>query len=262
MSNAVASPAPFPTEEIVATDQPLNNKDPEQGVMDSVSEDIDSSLPEGAKVVSEIPWSIKRAPEESPPEGAKVVSEIPWSIKRKPVDNLSPEVLTAPVEQEKKPLTQKELKKYKGYYKGTSAVRKVEAIEGTLTEHQKFVVESEGYVDAPYLDSVGVVTVGVGQTEGWMDKTFKETYDAHMADADKVIPKGLPSDVDFALKDMAFNMGTDRFNSTKWPSLFKALGKNPIDLDEVADAMVDSTWYKQTGRRAKKLVSLVRTGKL
>jgi hypothetical protein len=63
---------------------------------------------------------------------------------------------------------------------GKRAIAAVEAREGPLTAMQRRIVELEGFVPVPYLDSVGVVTIGVGQTGKWMNKSFKEAYQFHV----------------------------------------------------------------------------------
>lgn len=79
----------------------------------------------------------------------------------------------------------------------SEAVQAVEKREGSLTAEQRIVVDEEGYRDKPYKDTKGVVTTGVGQTGKWAKKTFKETFDAHRADAVRLIPDldKMPEDV-------------------------------------------------------------------
>lgn len=65
---------------------------------------------------------------------------------------------------------------------GNKAIAAVEEMEGrTLSPAERRVVTLEGYVPEKYLDSKGVPTIGVGQTGPWMERTFKESYDAHVA---------------------------------------------------------------------------------
>ncbi len=56
--------------------------------------------------------------------------------------------------------------------------------------------------------------------------------------------------------DLCFNLGLPR-----WKRFIKAnAALNKKDYEEAADEMVDSQWYRQTGRRAKKLVHAMRSG--
>jgi hypothetical protein len=66
-------------------------------------------------------------------------------------------------------------------YYGNDAVRKVEELEGrTLSPMEQRVVVEEGYVDGLYSDSKGIPTRGVGQTGEYADKSFSETFSAHV----------------------------------------------------------------------------------
>lgn len=64
---------------------------------------------------------------------------------------------------------------------GDAAVSAVEAKEGPLTDAQKRVVRLEGLSGSGYDDTKGISTAGVGQTGEYKGKTFKETFDAHVA---------------------------------------------------------------------------------
>ena len=83
------------------------------------------------------------------------------------------------------------------FFGGSDAIKKVEAIEGELTDAQKRVVELEGYVDTPYYDTKGIVTSGVGQTGEFIKKGFKASYKEHEDRAEDKIPslKTLPEEL-------------------------------------------------------------------
>jgi len=88
------------------------------------------------------------------------------------------------------PLTQKELhgKKGKGHiFYGADAVAKVKAVEGNIPPEAERIIELEGFVDVPYLDHKGIVTVGVGQTGDFMRKSFMETFREKEEDVAEII---------------------------------------------------------------------------
>lgn len=62
---------------------------------------------------------------------------------------------------------------------------------------------------------------------------------------------GLPENVRVIILNMAFNMGTSRFNPAIWPNFFRAV-KNR-DFKRAAAEMKNSRWYVQTKSRAKRL---------
>ena len=84
--------------------------------------------------------------------------------------NFSKEVLA------KKPIPNNKVMTSGHWFTGQAAIDKVEELEGALTLAQKKVLEHEGFVDVPYLDSKGIWTIGVGQTEKFKNKTFKESF--------------------------------------------------------------------------------------
>lgn len=73
-------------------------------------------------------------------------------------------------------------------YLGKEAVTQVEKLEGRkLSLAEKRVVEEEGFVTGVYDDDKGIVTSGVGQTGKYKDKTFKETFDVHKKDTERLV---------------------------------------------------------------------------
>lgn len=66
----------------------------------------------------------------------------------------------------------------------------------------------------------------------------------------------LPQNVQNIIINMAYNMGTGRFNSTKWPKFFAAVENKT--WDKAADEMGNSKWFKQVGSRAVRLVKNMR----
>ena len=77
-----------------------------------------------------------------------------------------------------------------------------------------------------------------------------------MRDCGKLYPDfdDLPEEVQLIVANMMFNMGLTRLKN------FKGMKRN-IDsgnFDGAADEMVDSAWYKQVPKRAKRLVARMR----
>lgn len=116
----------------------------------------------------------------------------------------------------------------------------------------------------PYEDQVGKTTIGVGRN--LEDKGLSEDEIDYLLDNDIAAVlkecESLPywDDLCMARKmvvaDMVFNMGLPRF--TGFVMTNRAL--NSGDFDEAAEEMKDSKWYRQTGRRARKLVRIMKTG--
>jgi GH24 family phage-related lysozyme (muramidase) len=79
-----------------------------------------------------------------------------------------------------------ELKKSTAYYAGGKAVSEVEKrLNRRLTPEEKRIVELEGFVDAYYKDSKGVLTRGIGQTGAYAEgetslSGFDKAYQEHL----------------------------------------------------------------------------------
>tara|TARA_R110002153_G_scaffold272864_1_gene442286 strand:- start:1366 stop:1917 length:552 start_codon:yes stop_codon:yes gene_type:complete len=71
---------------------------------------------------------------------------------------------------------------------GKDAINRVVQDEGDVDDVQKYVIVHEGFVDGAYKDTKDITTSGVGQTGKYMDMTFKQTYDIHFQDAQRMIP--------------------------------------------------------------------------
>ena len=59
--------------------------------------------------------------------------------------------------------------------------------------------------------------------------------------------------------DMLFNMGRTRFNPSKWPKFFEAIGNH--DWDNASKEMLDSSWSKQVRTRAERLSGMMKKDK-
>lgn len=152
------------------------------------------------------------------------------------------------------------------------------------------IIKSEGFVPAPYKDTKGIWTIGIGfniqtrndvdqklkaagidertrksiitkrqgritkqQAEKLLDMTISEAYE----DAKRIVPSFTkqPLEIQGVLVDMTFNIG---------PTGLKKFSKfiNYVDTNQyakAADEMKKSLWYRQVGDRAKDLESIVRS---
>lgn len=132
---------------------------------------------------------------------------------------------------------------------------------------QKLLILHEGKKLKPYVDTVGKTTLGVGRNIS--DRGISEGECAIM----------LSNDIDIVLKqfknnfpqlsnlcdvrklvmlDMIFNVGINRFLGFK--KTIDAINNN--DFEKASQEMLDSTWAKQVGARAKRLSEMMRSGKL
>lgn len=114
------------------------------------------------------------------------------------------------------PIKYKDVTKSPHYLVGDAAVRKVEELEGPLTEEQKKVVRHEGFVGVPYLDSKGVPTIGVGMTGKYMKGTFKDAFSDRKALLVKKIPKleGMPEYLRAELIQSSYRGGINQSTDT------------------------------------------------
>jgi len=89
-----------------------------------------------------------------------------------------------------------------------------------------------------------------------IDFLLDKTLDTAIQDIRSLVPgfDSLPEPAQFALADMSFNLGKPRL--MKFEKMLTAV--NNGDLNTAADEMVDSLWYKQTGRRAVENVKRVK----
>ncbi len=117
----------------------------------------------------------------------------------------------------------------------------------------------------PYEDSVGKLTIGIGRNlddRGLSDDEIDMLCNNDIkivVDHAQTLPywETLDSVRQLIVADMIFNMGPNRFSGFVKTNAAIARG----DYNTAADEMVDSKWYRQTKRRAHKLVEAMRTGK-
>jgi len=100
-----------------------------------------------------------------------------------------------PIEGSQADLTPEAPSEEKKVYHGAQAVEQVSQNLGRpLTYAEQRVVEEEGYVATPYLDTKGILTQGVGQTGEWIEKGFEAAFQHHVERTERRIPnlKELP----------------------------------------------------------------------
>ena len=123
---------------------------------------------------------------------------------------------------------------------------------------------AEGREKKPYLCPADKITIGVGrnlQDKGLSDLEVDLLLDNDITDVLSVcvdLPywNHLNDARRIVVADMMFNLGERGFHTFK---RFEDALLHEV-YDEAAHEMVDSEWYRQTGRRAKKLVKAMRTG--
>lgn len=125
---------------------------------------------------------------------------------------------------------------------GADAIKRVEELEGReLSLPERLVVEEEGFVNAPYKDTKGITTYGVGQTGKWINKSFGEAFKAHEKEAKKLIPSydSLPEEAKAAVMSAAYR--GDLQQSPKFRKLF-----NEGKFAEAAQEFLNNEDYKQS----------------
>jgi lysozyme len=122
---------------------------------------------------------------------------------------------------------------------------------------------AEGVRSLPYKDSVGVLTIGVGRNleRGLSDDEIGYLLSNDVRDVLRDArtlsywPQ-LNEARQLVVADLVFNLGLARW--LKFAKANAALERD--DYAAAADELVDSTWYRQVGRRAVKLVAAMRSG--
>ncbi len=129
---------------------------------------------------------------------------------------------------------------------------------------ERHLIWSEGFKNKAYTCPAGKITVGVGRNledRGLSDDEvlylLHNDMDSVEAEA-RTLPyyEALNEARQLVICDLIFNMGL-----AKWLTFSRANAALAAhDYERAADEMVDSRWYTQTGRRAKRLVEAMRTG--
>ena len=134
-------------------------------------------------------------------------------------------------------------------------------IESALRQH---TIWAEDVRRFPYEDSVGVLSIAVGRNlehrglnDDEIELMLKNDLALALSEAQKLeYFDRLDGVRQIVIRDMVFNMGLPRFSGfVKTNAALKA-----GDYLKAAAEMVDSKWYRQTGRRAQRLVKAMHTG--
>lgn len=142
-----------------------------------------------------------------------------------------------------------------------------------MTDIKKMIIDHEGIRYQPYKDSLGLWTVGVGHLIGngktlppEMNRTFSHNEVMSMFDEDYVhhekAAQKIPGYDKFnkmgqgALVDLTFNMGPAWIK--KFPNTAKAIAAG--NAQAAASGLENSLWYRQVGRRGKRIVEMIRQG--
>lgn len=158
---------------------------------------------------------------------------------------------------------------------GTLSKKEAGMVISGQEDIKKMIMEHEGVRYRPYKDSLGLWTVGVGHLIGdgktlppeWdrefskeeVMALFEEDYAHHRKQAEKIPGFAkLNTQGQGALTDLTFNMGPNWIK--KFPSVAKALSENPPNVALAASILEGSKWYGQVGRRAPRIVSMVKAG--
>jgi len=134
-------------------------------------------------------------------------------------------------------------------------------LNAELVKHQRWAEDVRPF---PYEDSVGKLTIGVGRNLDDRGLSAEEINFLHQNDLDIIWEEasGLPwfaglDDVrKLVVLDMIFNLGLSRFLG--FVKTVEAIVHK--DYNRAAREMIDSKWFRQTGRRAKRLVRAMNTG--
>jgi lysozyme len=133
-------------------------------------------------------------------------------------------------------------------------------LKGLLIQHER-------YVQFPYTDTTGHLTVGIGRNLD--DRGVSTTEAFYLLDDDILYFTSklnhfldcfshLSENRQIALIDMCFNMGVQNFLNFK--EMIAALELHHYDV--AADEMINSKWAKQVGERATTLANIMRTGEI
>lgn len=129
------------------------------------------------------------------------------------------------------------------------------------------LISHEKYVQFPYSDTTGHLTVGIGRN--LTDRGISTTEAFYLLDDDILYFTSklshfldcfshLNENRQIALIDMCFNLGVQGFLNFK--EMIAALEIH--NYERAANEMLDSKWATQVGERATTLANIVRTGEI
>ncbi len=134
-------------------------------------------------------------------------------------------------------------------------------LDRELRDH---TIWAEAWRNFPYEDSVGLTSIGVGRNlehNGLRDDEIELMLENDLQAAElDAYRLDFFADLDevrqLVIRDMIFNMGLKRFQG--FVNTIAALRAG--DYKRAAVQMTDSKWYRQTGRRARRLVKAMASG--
>ena len=131
-----------------------------------------------------------------------------------------------------------------------------ETLEGRIKRHEHLSLE-------PYRDSLGFWTIGYGHridpsiTLDKADSFFVADLATAIRNTNALRLTILSTVRHGVIVEMCFQLGEQGVKG--FHNMFSALGRS--DWAAAADAMLDSTWARQTPARANELADIMRTGK-
>jgi hypothetical protein len=135
-------------------------------------------------------------------------------------------------------------------YAGKEAIEQVEATYGPLNDLQKFLVEKEGYYPGWYKDTVGVATVGVGQTGKYAAMTPIEAMNAKIKEVKVKVPvfKDLSLIEQKALIDAHYRGDINNGWKNKYVTYIKARTNDPKSntLNSLKQKSYDELWNNES----------------
>jgi lysozyme len=127
------------------------------------------------------------------------------------------------------------------------------------------LTEEEGIRSKPYVDTQGVLTIGIGRNlrdKGISEDEINYLYQNDVADVTDDLAKNLPWALDLddvrqrVIYDLCFNIGLGGL--LRFHKFIEYAQEGKHDL--AAAELQDSLWFNQVGKRGPKLVEMYRTG--
>lgn len=130
-----------------------------------------------------------------------------------------------------------------------------------MESFEDMLIRHEGIKDAPYIDSLGVQTIGIGHNlhKPLTHAAIMQIFRDDLADARNDCLHAFPWFADLSeprqwvLVNMCFNLGLPRLQGFHRFLTAVELG----DYDTAATEMLDSLWAKQVKKRAHELAALM-----
>lgn len=131
-----------------------------------------------------------------------------------------------------------------------------------MESYEDMLIRHEGIRAVPYIDSLGVQTIGIGHNlhKPLSHAAIMQIFRDDLADARNDCLHAFPwfADLDesrqWVLINMCFNLGLPRLQ--KFYKFLTAVEQG--DYETAASEMLDSLWAKQVKGRARELASLMR----